>query len=71
MKHLSITGEELRYETVGVLADFIRCNHPTEVMFLGDNSIFDSDSSLLASALENNTNLKQCDLKNNDQFTLR
>jgi len=66
MKHLSITGEEIRSETVGVLADFISGNHPTEVMFLNDNKITDSDSSLLASALENNTNLIQCDLSGND-----
>ena len=53
-------------ESVGILADFIRSNHHTnKKLRLDSNNISDGGTLLLASALNNNTNLNWLNLKKN------
>jgi hypothetical protein len=57
--------DNLGSAAVAVLSDFIRGNNPIEFIFLNGNKISDSDTLLLASALKDNTNLHQLDLRDN------
>jgi len=57
--------DNLRSAAVGVLSDFIRCNHPIKNIFLMHNRISNNDTILLASALKENANLHQLDLYDN------
>ena len=60
--------EKLGMESVSFVADFIRCNHPMEVMNLQYN-LTDNDASVLSSALNTNSNLKELILKSNYGIT--
>ena len=66
LNSFSLGFETLGLDCVTVLADFIRSNHPLELLELSHNKIADSDTVLLASAFNNNTNLKRLDLRYND-----
>ena len=68
LNHVEL-NDNIGSEAVGVLFDFISGNHPTEYLFLQHNKITDSDTILLASALNKNTNLTQFDLSGNDNIT--
>jgi len=61
-----ICVEEFGPDSIGVLAEFISCNHPIECIDLGFNNISNRDTVVLASALKENTNLKWLNLKKND-----
>jgi len=61
--------EKLGLESIALVADFIRCNHPMKVMHLQKSKISDNDTVLLASALKQNTNLIRLNLQNNNDIT--
>ena len=67
LKSLTVSLENLGLGGITAISDFIISNHPTlEVLKLQHNNISDSDSLLLATALNNNTNIKQLNLRHND-----
>jgi hypothetical protein len=66
IKLLTICMEDLKSDSIDILADFISSNHPVETLELKGDDISDNDTVLLASALKKNTNLIQCDLSGND-----
>ena len=54
-------------EGITAISDFIRCNHPAMVLIkMTRQKIKDSDISVLATALKENTNLQMLDLRNCD-----
>jgi len=69
MKGLAIEGDNLGSEGAPLIANFIRGNYPLEMLGLGCNTISDSDTSILASALKENTNLYWLDLNENNNIT--
>jgi len=66
LRMVSICNEQLGREGVAAVADFIRCNHSTEIMSLRKNNISDNDTLVLASALKENTNITKLILTGND-----
>jgi len=69
MKGLAIEGDNLGSDGAPLIANFIRGNYPLEMLGLGCNTISDSDTSILASALKENTNLYWLDLNENNNIT--
>jgi len=66
MKLLAICMEDLKSDSIDVLADFISSNHLLRSINLCDNNIKDSDAAQLATALKNNTNMHGLHLYDND-----
>jgi len=53
-------------EGITAISDFIRCNHPVVLIKMHRQKIKDSDISVLATSLKENTNLQMLDLRNCD-----
>ena len=69
MKGLAIEGDYLGSEGAPLIANFIRGNHPLEMLGLGCTNISDNDTLILASALKENTNLYWMELRENNDIT--
>jgi len=63
-------NNQLSSRPIATIADIIRRNRPeTPLLRLRHRNISDNDTNLLASALENNTHLKQLDLSGSNNIT--